>query len=391
MSFLNSLKGYRLSWLWLVTVFLLSGLIINCVQILLLPLWYVSHNTFRRINAVLCYLHWSMLTFLGEWWGQMDIKFYGKKEDYEKIGKEHALVLPNHRSDIDWLIGWIICERTGILGGAKCYIKSSVKFLPVVGWMWWCAEYVFLRRNWEADLPILQNSLEQMRDYPIPFFLGIFPEGTRFTKKKHENSLEFARSRGLPQLNYHLFPRTKGVSITLKYLQNVVPAVYNIEAAYPAGSIPTIKQLLSGGRCEAHLLIKRIPIEDVPCNSNEEVSAWCQQLFVEKDKDMTEFVKNGSYLADRVDLPRRKTNLVIVLFWNILLVVPVLFGLSSLFRAGFLVSVPTLVGFLIVAYVVIRVLIRFTDSERGSKFGLQNGSKKEQESEVKNGMHNKTN
>jgi len=25
-------------------------------------------------------------------------------------GKEHALVLSNHRSDIDWLIGWVMAQ-----------------------------------------------------------------------------------------------------------------------------------------------------------------------------------------------------------------------------------------------------------------------------------------
>jgi 1-acyl-sn-glycerol-3-phosphate acyltransferase len=25
-------------------------------------------------------------------------------------GKEHALIISNHRSDIDWLIGWILAQ-----------------------------------------------------------------------------------------------------------------------------------------------------------------------------------------------------------------------------------------------------------------------------------------
>lgn len=25
-------------------------------------------------------------------------------------GKEHLLVIPNHRSDVDWLVGWILAE-----------------------------------------------------------------------------------------------------------------------------------------------------------------------------------------------------------------------------------------------------------------------------------------
>ncbi len=63
-----------------------------------------------------------MLTFAGEWWGKLDIKFYGKKEDYEMIGKEHALVLPNHHSDIDWMID-----------------GSFVKELQYLGFIFYCA------------------------------------------------------------------------------------------------------------------------------------------------------------------------------------------------------------------------------------------------------------
>lgn len=252
--------------------------------------------------------------------------------------------------------------------GTKCYMKSYLKYLPVLGWMWWFAEYVFLKRSWNTDLPVLKGSLEQLKDFPIPFFvsvieclfwtycvsehplppvstkislslqLGIFPEGTRFTEAKHQNSLEFTRSRGLPELQHHLFPRTKGVAITLKYLKDVgmyqgydscsslnrththsyvflstVPAVYDIESAYPSDSNPTVKHLLQGGKCEAHLflrsewtfvtlwifissfvsvivncfchyLTRRIPIEEIPCDTDEDVSQWCRQLFIEKVK-----------------------------------------------------------------------------------------------------------
>lgn len=75
-------------------------------------------------------------------------------------GKEHALVICNHRSDIDWLIGWVIAQvlfkgnpsdlhqliamlflipsvllrlvqRAGCLGSALAIMKKSAKFLPV--------------------------------------------------------------------------------------------------------------------------------------------------------------------------------------------------------------------------------------------------------------------
>ena len=37
-------------------------------------------------------------------------------EDLSKIGKEHAIVVMNHKYDIDWLMGWIMADRHGVLG-----------------------------------------------------------------------------------------------------------------------------------------------------------------------------------------------------------------------------------------------------------------------------------
>ncbi|KAI5389884.1 hypothetical protein KIW84_075262 [Lathyrus oleraceus] len=50
------------------------------------------------------------------------------------MGKEHALVISNHESDIDWLVGWTIVERSGCLGSTLAEMKKSSKFLPVIGW-----------------------------------------------------------------------------------------------------------------------------------------------------------------------------------------------------------------------------------------------------------------
>lgn len=42
---------------------------------------------------------------------------YIDKKDFEKYyGKEHGYLLMNHSYEIDWLIGWVVCERLGVLG-----------------------------------------------------------------------------------------------------------------------------------------------------------------------------------------------------------------------------------------------------------------------------------
>ena len=47
----------------------------------------------------------------------------------------------------------------------------------------------------------------------------IFCEGTRFTRAKFKMGVEFARSKGLTELKYHLMPRTKGFAVLAHHLK----------------------------------------------------------------------------------------------------------------------------------------------------------------------------
>lgn len=48
-----------------------------------------------------------------------------------------------------------------------------------------------------------------MRDFPLPFWLALFVEGTRFTQAKLLAAQEYAASAGLPVPRNVLIPRTK--------------------------------------------------------------------------------------------------------------------------------------------------------------------------------------
>lgn len=41
-------------------------------------------------------------------------------------------------------------------------------------------------------------------------------EGTRFTESKRIESMKYGRTKGLPELKYHLLPRTKGLMMVLQ-------------------------------------------------------------------------------------------------------------------------------------------------------------------------------
>ena len=44
-------------------------------------------------------------------------------------------------------------------------------------------------------------------------------EGTRFTEAKRLESMKYAHEKGLPELKYHILPRTRGLSMILQGAQ----------------------------------------------------------------------------------------------------------------------------------------------------------------------------
>ncbi|KAK4581585.1 hypothetical protein RGQ29_024975 [Quercus rubra] len=191
-------------------LFFVSGLIINLIQaicfVLIRPL---SKSTYRRINRLVAELLWLELVWLIDWWAGVKVQVYTDQETFKLMGKEHALVICNHKSDIDWLIGWVLAQRSGCLGSAIAVMKKSSKLLPVIGWSMWFSEYLFLERSWAKDESTIKSGLKRLEDYPQPFWLALFVEGTRFTQAKLLAAQEYAASAGLPVPRNVLIPRTK--------------------------------------------------------------------------------------------------------------------------------------------------------------------------------------
>lgn len=72
-----------------------------------------------------------------------------------------------------------------------------------------CGEYVFLRRDWRTDASRLSTELYNIASTATPYWVVLFPEGSRRTGPKVAASQAYSRSRGLPVLSHLLFPRFK--------------------------------------------------------------------------------------------------------------------------------------------------------------------------------------
>lgn len=49
--------------------------------------------------------------------------------------------------------------------------KKELRFLPIIGWMWYFLEIVFCKRKWEEDRRTVAESLQNLHDYPENFWV----------------------------------------------------------------------------------------------------------------------------------------------------------------------------------------------------------------------------
>ncbi|KAB1222318.1 1-acyl-sn-glycerol-3-phosphate acyltransferase 2 [Morella rubra] len=276
-------------------VFVTSGLIVNIMQaiffVLIRPL---SMRTYRRISGALGELLWLELVFLMDWWARVKMQLYIDRETFQSMGKESALILCNHKSDIDWLVTMGLAQRAGILGKTIALMKSESKRFP--------------------------SGLQQLEEYPRPFWLALFAEGTRFTPEKLLAAQEYAASVGLPIPRNVLIPRTKGFVETIRRIRSFVPAIYDITVAVPKGvPKPTMLGIFKGKTSVVDVRVKRYLTKDLP-ETDEGVAQWCRDLFTDKDAVLDKHIADNTFSDDELlDIGLSKKSFVVVAFWVCLL------------------------------------------------------------------------
>ncbi|KAL8225321.1 hypothetical protein R6Q57_017878 [Mikania cordata] len=359
-------------------LFFVSGLIINLIQaIFFVIVRPFSKNGYRRINRMVVELLWIELVWIVDWWAGVKVMIY----------KEHALVIANHKSDIDWLMGWVFAQRSECLGSALAIMKKSSKFLPV-GPMWF-SECLFLERSWAKDEPTLKLGLQQLKDYPQPFWLALFVEGTRFTQAKLLAAQEYASSNGLPVPRNVLIPRTKGFVTSVSQMRSFVPAIYDMTVAIPRDTTPpTMLRLFKGQPSLLHVKMKRHAMKDLP-ETDEAVAQWCKDLFLAKDNLLDKHKIEDTFPDSEVhDIGRPFKSLVVVTSWACLLV----FGTYKFFHWSNLLSswkgLTVISICLAVILVLMQILIQFSQSERSTPANVA-PSRTNNGGESSSNVHNK--
>ncbi|KFZ68512.1 PLCD acyltransferase, partial [Podilymbus podiceps] len=382
MDIVGFLKSQFICHLLICYIFIVSGLIINFIQLFTLILWPINKQLFRRINCRLAYCISSQMVMLLEWWSGTDCTLYTDPESYHKYGKENAIVILNHNFEIDFLCGWNFCERFGVLGSSKVLAKKELSYMPIIGWMWYFLEIVFCKRKWEEDRKTVMQKLLNLRDYPENFWFLIHCEGTRFTEQKHQISMQVAEAKGLPKLKYHLLPRTKGFAVTVQCLRNVVSAVYDSTLNFRNNENPTLLGVLNGKKYHADLYFllftvgRRIPLEEVP-EDEQECSNWLHKLYQEKDAFQEEYYRTGTYPAVPIVPPRRPWTLLNWLFWALLLLYPLFKLLINMINSGSSLTLASFAFVIVMASVGVRWMIGVTEINKGSTYGNNDNKQKQ--------------
>ncbi|GAB1868666.1 1-acyl-sn-glycerol-3-phosphate acyltransferase gamma-like [Camponotus japonicus] len=385
MGVLASLKQSSVIHLMFAITFFTSGLIINFFQcILYFGLRPFSKYLYRKINYYLCYSFYCQLVFMAEWWAGSNLILYIDKKDFDKyFGNEHGYLLMNHSYETDWLIGWLLCDRVKLLGNCKAYAKKSIQYIPTLGWAWKFAESIFLERSWEKDKENIKNQIKELVEYPDTMWLLLYPEGTRFTSKKLEASQKFAIEKGLPVLNYHLTPRTKGFIASIPHMRDKATAIYDIQIAFkPSDSIkPTMKNLLLGKPLMGHMYAKRIPIEQVP-EGDEAAAEWLHKLYQQKDRMAESFYKTGDFFAmsgvprtDSFMLKRRYYSLINTIFWAIVVLVPMLYYLLRLLLSGSITYFVIGIAIIFLFYLLMYKTLGMSEISKASSYGAADAKK----------------
>ncbi|KAM9343605.1 LOW QUALITY PROTEIN: 1-acyl-sn-glycerol-3-phosphate acyltransferase gamma [Pholidichthys leucotaenia] len=373
MALLAYVKNLFILQLLMGFVFVVSGLIINFIQLCTCILWPINRQLYRRINCRLSYSLWSQLVMLLEWWSGTECTLYTDQATVDKFGTEHVIIILNHNFEID-LCGWNMCERFGVLGSSKVLAKHELLKVPLIGWTWYFLEIVFCKRKWEEDRKTVYKGLNRHKDYPEVYFL-LYCEGTRFTEKKHQISMQIAESKGLPKLKYHLLPRTKGFTTTLQCLKGTVTAVYDVTLNFKDNQTPTLLGLVNGKKYKADMCVRRFSVEDIP-DEEQECADWLHKLYQEKDALQEVYSKEGKFPGPTIVPRRRPWTLLNSLFWATLLLSPLINFAWGVVVSGSPLLIIGFIIFLIIASIAIRRLIGVTEVKKtGSSYGNQESKK----------------
>ena len=191
---------------------------------------------------------------------------------------ENVVYISNHQCTLDWFVCNVLANEVNCVGRIRYILKDGLRMLPFYGWYFKRHGCVYISKAWREDQERLKQGLKKFARRERPYWLVIFPEGTRFDVGNAQvitRSQAFARSRGLPVFSQVLSPRTRGFTETLACLGTSCDAIYNVTVAYTKQlphqmstrsrpRAPSMWDLMTGRYPQVHIHLERIPLNQLP-------------------------------------------------------------------------------------------------------------------------------
>lgn len=218
----------------------------------------------------------------------------------EKLKKnDWYLVISNHQSWVDIIIAQKILY--GRIPYIKFFLKKELIWVPIMGPAWWALDFPFMKRYTQEeiarnpklkgkDIEITRKACEKFKTSPVAIMT--FPEGTRFTKGKHDSQKSPYR--------YLLKPKAGGVSFTISSMGDYLHKLLNLTIVYPEGPRSLWDFLCRRVRAvDVFVEIIDIPdkfikadIEDAKFKN--EFAEWLNSIWSQKNKLIGKFTEDKS-------------------------------------------------------------------------------------------------
>ncbi|MEO7793855.1 MAG: lysophospholipid acyltransferase family protein [Thermoanaerobaculia bacterium] len=272
-----------------VAIYLFGSLLaINLLQTLSLVLLPFSRRSFRRINR------WFADTFWG-WCAWTTLSLHRTRvvmRGDELPEGENAVLIANHQTMTDIQVLFLLARKAKRLGDLKWFVKSSLKYVPGIGWGMVFLDCLFVKRDWSADRERIDRVFRKVLSARVPLWLVSFSEGTRLSPGKLALAQRYAAEHALAVPRHVQLPHTRGFVASITGLQGHVAAVYDVTIGYVDG-LPSLWQWAKGEMHEVHLHVRRYAIAELPA-APEALAVWLRERFVEKDARLDQFYAAGS-------------------------------------------------------------------------------------------------
>lgn len=187
----------------------------------------------------------------------------------------------------------VIMNHFQKLGNDICYAKDFVKHIPFIGWHIYLSQHIRLKLCYEDDKRTIETRFRDIAANGSDVWVVFMPEGPRFTKERHAESIKFALDKNLHPLMHHLVPRSKGFAVSYESLrQQGYKTILNAQIAFDTKNFaqPRFSSMMQCRKMQAHVYLERLPFDSI-----EPTFDGIYKMFKTKDELHESFIERGNF------------------------------------------------------------------------------------------------